>query len=164
MKMPATILRVISSGLLVQIVKYGLIGVLATIINLLVAELAAAYVWPCLGPDDLFVKHCGFSSVNIADATRATLAVYCNFVGFFVANLVCWLLNRKYVFQPGRHNWFVEYLLFLAGSGFAILCGSGLIWALVKYQGMQTTYSFVINVMVSVAVNFVVRKFFVFKG
>jgi len=29
---------------------------------------------------------------------------------------------------------------------------------------MQTTYSFVINVMVSVAVNFVVRKFFVFKG
>lgn len=150
--------------LLLQIVKYGIIGVLATIINLVVAELAAAYVWPCLGPDDLFVKYCGFSSVVIADATRATLAVYCNFVGFFVANFVCWVLNRKFVFEPGRHHWFVEYMLFLAGSGFAILCGSALIWLLVKYQGLQTTYSFVINVVVSVAVNFVVRKFFVFKG
>lgn len=52
----------------------------------------------------------------------------------------------------------------LAGSGFAILCGSAVILALVMYQGMQTTYSFVINVLVSVAVNFVVCKFFVFKG
>ena len=87
-----------------------------------------------------------------------------NLVGFFVANLVCWLLNRKYVFAPGRHGWLVEYALFLAGSGFAIFCGSAAIWALVRFQGMQTTYSFVVNVMVSVAVNFVVRKFFVFKG
>ena len=162
--MPSLVNRIIGCRLLMQIVKYGIIGVLATIINLAVAELAAAYIWPCLGPDDLFVKYCGFSSVVIPDATRATLAVYCNFVGFFIANVICWLLNRKYVFEPGRHNWFVEYMLFLAGSGFAILCGSVAIWALVKYQGMQTTYSFVINVLVSVAVNFVVRKFFVFKG
>ena len=164
MKTPKIFLRIVSCGLLMQIIKYGMIGVLATIINLAVAELAAAYIWPCLGPDDLFVRYCRFSSVDIADATRATLAVYCNLVGFFVANVICWLLNRKYVFEPGRHGWFVEYMLFLAGSGFAILCGSAAIWALVKYQGMQTTYSFVINVMVSVAVNFVVRKFFVFKG
>lgn len=73
-------------------------------------------------------------------------------------------MNRKYVFTPGRHHWAVEYALFLAGSGFAILCGSAAIWALVRFHGMQTTYSFVINVLVSVAVNFVVRKFFVFKG
>ena len=68
------------------------------------------------------------------------------------------------MFTPGRHHWLVEYALFLAGSGFAILCGSAAIWTLVRFHGMQTTYSFVINVLVSVAVNFVVRKFFVFKG
>ena len=147
-----------------QIFKYGVIGVLATAVNLVVAELCAAYVWPCLGPDDLFVKYCGFASAAVPDAARALLAVYCNLVGFFVANVLCWLLNRKFVFTPGRHGWLVEYALFLAGSGFAILCGSAGIWALVRYQGMQTTYSFVVNVMVSVAVNFVVRKFFVFKG
>lgn len=153
-----------SSKLILQIVKYGLIGAFATAINLIVAELAAAYVWPCLGPDDFFVRHCGFPSVVIADAARASLAVYCNLVGFFVANVICWLLNRRYVFEPGRHNWFVEYLLFIAGSGFAILVGNVAIWTLVKYHGMQTSYSFAVNVLVSVAVNFVVRKFFVFKG
>ena len=146
-----------------QIFKYGIIGILATAINLAVAELFAAYVWPCLGPDDLFVKYFGFASSSVGDAERATLAVWCNFAGFFVANLVCWLLNRKYVFTPGRHHWLVEYALFLAGSGFAIVCGSAAIWLLVRFQGMQTTYSFVINVLVSVMVNFVVRKFFVFK-
>lgn len=151
-------------GLFWQIFKYGVIGVLATIINLAVAELCAAWVWPCLGADDIFVKYLGFDSVVIADATRATLAVYCNLVGFFVANVVCWLLNRRYVFTPGRHHWLLEYLYFLAGSGFAILVGSAAIWYLVRFHGMQTTYSFVINVLVSVSVNFVVRKFFVFKG
>lgn len=151
------------SKLLWQFVKYGLIGVLATAINFAVAEVCAAYVWPCLGGDDLFVRFCGFPSATVSDAVRATLAVYCNLVGFFVANGVCWLLNRKYVFMPGRHHWFVEYLLFLAGSGVAILSGSAVIWVLVRFQGMQTTWSFAVNVLVSVAVNFVVRKFVVFK-
>lgn len=151
-------------ALLWQIFKYGVIGVLATVINFAVAEVCAAHVWPCLGADDVFVRLGVFASADVSDAARALLAVYCNLVGFFVANLVCWLLNRKYVFTPGRHGWLVEYALFLAGSGFAILCGSAAIWSLVRFQGMQTTYSFVVNVMVSVAVNFVVRKFFVFKG
>ena len=152
------------SKLLWQFVKYGLIGVLATAINFAVAEVCAAYVWPCLGGADLFVRFCGFPSATVSDAVRATLAVYCNLVGFFVANGVCWVLNRKYVFMPGRHHWFVEYLLFLAGSGVAILCGSAVIWVLVRFYGLQTSCSFAINVVVSVAVNFVVRKFFVFKG
>ncbi len=156
------------SKLLWQVFKYGLIGILATVINLAVAEVCAARVWPCLTPDDLFVKWGVFSLSDatfvVSDAVRAIRAVYCNIAGFFVANLICWFLNRLYVFTPGRHRWFVEYALFLAGSGFAILCGSAVIWALVRFCGMQTTYSFVINVFVSVAVNFVVRKFFVFKG
>ena len=154
--------------LLWQIFKYGVVGILATVINLVVAEICAAHVWPCLTANDLLVQWGVFDLTDaafvITDSTRAVRAVYCNLVGFFFANLVCWLLNRKFVFTPGRHLWFVEYALFLAGSGFAILCGSAAIWAFVKFYGMQTTYSFVINVAVSVAVNFVVRKFFVFKG
>lgn len=152
------------SKLLWQFVKYGLIGALATAINIVVAGVCAGFVWPCLGADDLFVRFCGFPSATVSDAVRATRAVSCNLVGFFVANGVCWLLNRKYVFTPGRHHWFVEYVLFLAGSGLAILTGSALIWALVRFYGLQTAYSFAINVVVSVAMNFVVRKFFVFKG
>lgn len=152
------------SKLLRQIFKYGLIGVLATAINLAVAEFLAAFVWPCLGSDDVLVKYLGFASVDIPDALRANRAVFCNLVGFVIANLVCWLLNRKYVFTPGRHHWLVEYALFMAGSLFAVLCGNALIWLMVRYYGLQTTYSFVVNVFASVLINFVVRKFFVFKG
>ena len=154
--------------LLWQIFKYGVVGILATVINLVVAEICAAHVWPCLTANDLLVQWGVFDLTDatfvITDSTRAVRAVYCNFAGFFVANLVCWFLNRLFVFTPGRHRWFVEYALFLAGSGFAIACGSAAIWALVKFYGVQTSWSFIINVVVSVAVNFVVRKFFVFKG
>ena len=151
-------------SLLWQIAKYGVIGIFATIINVVVAELCAAYVWPCLSPEDPFVKFLGFASASVPDADRASLAVLCNLVGFFVANVVCWLLNRRFVFKPGRHHWILEWLYFLAGSGFAIACGSMAIWCLVRFCGIETSYSFVVNVLVSVAVNFVVRKFFVFKG
>lgn len=147
-----------------QIFKYGVIGGVATLINLVVAEACAAWVWPCLGADDLFVKYAGFSAVDVADDVRALRAVFSNLVGFFIANVVCWLLNRRYVFVPGRHHWLMEYFYFLMGSGVAILIGSVAIWVLVRFHGLQTTYSFVINVMVSVAVNFVVRKFWVFKN
>ena len=154
--------------LLWQVVKYGLIGAFATAINFVVAEACAAYVWPCLTANDLLVKWGVFGLTDatylVSDSVRATRAVGCNLVGFCVANFVCWLLNRKFVFTPGRHSVFAEFAYFFAGSGFAIACGSAAIWALVKFQGMQTTYSFLVNVGVSVAVNFVVRKFFVFKG
>lgn len=152
------------SKLLWQIVKYGVIGVLATAINLAVAELLAAYAWPCLGADDPLVKFVGFSPSEVSDAVRATRAVGCNLIGFLVANVVCWGLNRRYVFTPGRYGIIMEYLLFLGGSGFAVLVGNAAIWLLVCAWGMATTYSFLVNVVVSVAVNFVVRKCFVFKG
>lgn len=151
------------SKLLWQITKYGLIGILATAINVAVAEFLAATVWPCLGGGDPLVRFAGFAPSDVADAVRATRAVGCNIVGFFAANVVCWLLNRRYVFTPGRHAPILEYLLFLAGSGFAVLVGNFAIWALVRYAGVETTYSFLINVLVSVAVNFLVRKFIVFK-
>ena len=165
--MGGILLKVVMRGLVWQVAKYAFVGVVATAVNFVVAEICAAHVWPCLTADDLLVKWGVFglsdATFVVSDSVRAVRAVYCNLVGFFFANLVCWLLNRKFVFTPGRHRWFVEYALFLAGSGFAILCGSAAIWAFVKFCGMQTTYSFVINVAVSVAVNFVVRKFFVFK-
>ena len=166
--MGGILLKFVARGLVWQIAKYGVIGVLATIVNIAVAEVFAAYVWPCLTADDLFVKWGIFGLTDatyfVSDSVRAMRAVWCNLVGFLVANVICWLLNRKFVFTPGRHFWLVEYAIFLAGSGFAVLCGSAAIWALVKFQGMQTTYTFGINVLVSVAVNFVVRKFVVFKG
>lgn len=151
------------SKLVGQIIRYGLIGALATAINLAVAVVLDAYVWPCLNASDFAVRYLGLPSAAIDAATRARYAVYGNLAGFFIANVVCWLLNRKFVFVPGRHGWMVEYLLFLAGSGLAIVVGNAVIYLVIALAGVETTCALAINVAVSVAVNFIVRKFIVFK-
>lgn len=135
-----------------QFIKYAVIGAFATLINVSVAEFCAYFVWPCV------------DSSLIEPALRATRAVYCNLAGFVIANIVCYLLNRRFVFEPGRHKAIIEFALFFLGSAFAILCGSAAIWLLIRAFDFSTHYSFIVNVLVSVLVNYVVRKFFVFKG
>ena len=147
-----------------QFVRYALVGALATVINIAVAGVCSAWVLPCLSGGDPLVEYLGFPSATIDVSLRATRAVVCNFAGFSVANVVCWLLDRRFVFTPGRHRWYTELALFFVGSAFAVACGSAAIWILVKFAGMHTTYSFLVNVLVSVAVNFAVRKKLVFKN
>ena len=94
-------------------------------------------------------------------AVRAAMAVGC---GFMVANLFCWLMNRWFVFRPGRHVWYVEFLLFFTVSLAAFGVGVGLQTLLIHAAGVMTTVAFLAEVFSSLVINFVVRKFFVFKG
>lgn len=149
---------------LVQFFKYAAIGVVATAINFVVAEVCAAWVVPCLGANDILVQKLGFPQAVVSDSVRAARAVACNMIGFVISNSVCWLLNRSFVFRPGRHHWSVELALFFGGSAFAVGVGSGIIYLLIRIYDAQTTWSFAINVVASVLINYVVRKFYVFKG
>jgi len=149
---------------LVQFMKYAAVGVFATMVNLVVAEACAAWLIPCLGADDILVRKFDFPAAGIEESVRAIRAVGCNLIGFVIANVVCWLLNRAFVFRPGRHHWAVELALFFGGSALAIAIGNGIIYLLIRIYGAQTTWAFVINVVASVMINYVVRKFFVFKS
>ncbi len=149
---------------LVQFLKYASVGVVATIINLAVAEVCAAWLIPCLGADDILVTRFGFPQSAVSESARAIRAVGCNLIGFVIANLVCWILNRLFVFRPGRHHWALELALFFGGSALAIAIGNGIIYLLIRIYGTQTTWAFIINVVASVLINYVVRKFYVFKG
>jgi len=148
----------------VQFLKYAFVGAFATAINIVVAEALAAWVIPCLGADDILVSKFGFPVAGIPDGARAARAVACNIVGFVAANLACWVLNRAFVFRPGRHHWAVELALFFGGSALAVGIGSGIIYLTILIYGVQTSWAFLVNVVVSVMVNYVVRKFYVFKG
>ena len=148
----------------VQFFKYAFVGAFATAINLAVAEALAAWVIPCLGADDILVTKLGFPTAGVPESVRAARAVGCYLVGFVVANAVCWLLNRMFVFRAGRHHWALELALFFGGSALAVGIGSGVIYLLILMYGAQTSWSFVVNVVISVLVNYVVRKFYVFKG
>ncbi|HOU21599.1 MAG TPA: GtrA family protein, partial [Kiritimatiellia bacterium] len=87
-----------------------------------------------------------------------------NVLAFFVSNTVCYIINRLFVFRPGRHHIVLEFLLFLAVSAISMAVGTTLMGVLIKQFGMQTTYAFGANILSSLAINYVMRKFFVFKG
>ena len=85
-------------------------------------------------------------------------------VGFVVANVFCWLMNRAFVFKPGKFRWFVELAMFFGASTVATVVALLLSSALIRYAGLMTTFAVVIEVVASFLVNFFVRKFYIFKG
>lgn len=163
--------RVLShdSGPFWQLVKYGVIGVMSTCVQLGVFYLLAATCLRCLTADDWAVKSLSlpaaeFSGAEPWYAARWFLAAAATAVGFTASNVFCWLMNRAFVFRPGKFRWYVEFAMFYAAAatatGIALLAQS----ALIAWCGMMTSAAVVIEVVVSFMVNFVVRKFLIFRG
>ena len=148
----------------VQFVKYGLAGGLATAVHVLTFFLVGFLLFPCVTPEDPLVKLFGLAVPAIEAAVRARNAVTANILAFFVSNTVAYVANRLFVFRPGRHHIVVEFLLFLAVSAVSMTIGTTLMGVLIKGYGIETTYAFGANVLSSLAINYVMRKFFVFKG
>lgn len=148
----------------VQFVKYGLAGGIATATHILTFFAAGFLLFPCVTADDPLVKLFGLAAPLVDEALRARNAVLSNLVAFMVSNTVCYIINRMFVFRPGRHHVVIEFLLFLSVSAVSMTIGATLMGMLIKYFGIQTTYAFGANILSSLAINYVMRKFFVFKG
>ena len=151
-------------GPFAQLVKYGVIGVLATLVQTAVFYILAATCCRCLGPDDVAVKWAGLPCADVSDAVRAVRAAVDTAAGFTVANVFCWLMNRWFVFKPGRYRWYVEFGMFFGTAAVATLIALAVQSVLIRYAGMMTTLAVAIEVVVSFFVNFFVRKFVIFKG
>ena len=152
-----------------QFVKYGTIGVLSTCVQLAVFYLLAATCLKCLGPDDWAVTKLGFPAAGFAEgapwyATRWFVAAVATAIGFTFANVFCWLLNRAFVFRPGKFRWYVEFGMFFGAAAFATLIATSVQSVLIGRFGLMTSAAALIEVIVSFLVNFFVRKFFIFKG
>ena len=157
------------SGPFWQFVKYGAIGVMATLVQTGVFYLLASTCLKCLTADDVAVKQLGlpaasFTGEEVWYLSRGMLAAYATAVGFFVANVFCWLMNRWFVFRPGKFRWYVEFAMFFGASALATVIALGTMKVLIDSFGMMTTFAVVVEVVVSFLVNFFVRKFFIFKG
>lgn len=147
-----------------QFVKYGTNGVVATYVQTGVFYLLGATCLMCLGPSDLAVKYLGLPAAGVSDGVRAVRFATATAIGFVVANVVCWLMNRWCVFTPGKFRWYVELALFFAASTLATVVALGISAALINFAGLMTTIALVVEIAVSFLVNFFVRKFFIFKG
>ncbi len=148
----------------IQFCKYAAVGVFATLVNIAVFSIFAWYVFPCITADDFVARLFGLVPPAVEEADRARLAVYCNAAGFVVADIVCYLINRAFVFRPGRLPMWLEFLSFTAVGAFAAFLGAALQTWLIASFGAQTSVAFLVCILTALAFNYVLRKFFIFKG
>ena len=148
----------------VQFVKYGLAGGVATATHILAFFAAGFFLFPCVPADDPLVRLFGLAAPAVEEVLRARYAVFSNVVAFMFSNTVCYVINRLFVFRPGRHHMVIEFLLFVGVSAVSMTVGTTLMGVLIQHFGIETTYAFGINILSSLAINYVMRKFFVFKG
>lgn len=153
---------------IIQFIKYAIVGGIATAVNAITFFAFAYRLIPCLTPDDKVVSILSrFTEVSlpeISDADRSMNALACNAIALVVSNVFCYILNRLFVFKPGRHGVFVEALLFFLVSFTSFVVGSAGQTALIALAGLPTSIAFGAFLVASLAINFVMRKFVVFKG
>ena len=147
-----------------QFVKYGVVGVMSTLVQTGVFYILAATCLKCLKADDWAVRLLGFPSVDVSDAERAFNFGAATAIGFVLANIFCWLMNRWFVFRPGKFRWYAEFAMFFGTATIATIVAIAVSSMLIRYAGLMTTLAVAIEVVVSFLVNFFVRKFFIFKG
>jgi putative flippase GtrA len=147
-----------------QFVKYGVIGVASTAVQMAVFYVLAATVLSCLTADDWAVRLFGLPWVDIPKDSRAVNFAVATAVGFAVANVFCWLMNRTFVFTPGRYGKLLEFIMFFSAAASAALIAIAFSALLIRLFSMMTSLAAVIEVLVSFAINFAVRKFVIFKG
>ncbi len=155
--------------LAVQFIKYAISGVIATGVHLVVFYGITAGLWPALTSNDPaypVLRWLGGRAAPSAltDGERAVRALAANGVGFVISNFAAYLLNIWWVFTRGRHRWWVEIGLFYAVAGVSLLAGSALQTWLIAHAGVSTSTAFGANVVVSLVLNYGMRKFVIFKG
>jgi putative flippase GtrA len=151
------------SGPLVQFIKYGIAGGIATVTHITAFYLSACLVFPALNEADPAVRLLGFPVAEVSEAIRARNALAGNVLAFFFSNITAYLINILWVFESGRHHRILEILMFLGVSAISMFIGTSVMTFLIAYFGMTTTAAFGANVVSAVMINYVVRKYFIFK-
>ena len=149
---------------LFQFIKYRISGCIATLTHILVFHLVAWKMFFALQADDWFVRLLNLPIQELDDVTRSRNSMKANVIAFIISGFVAYLLNIYWVFVPGRYPWIMEIGLFYLVSGVAIVIGTGVMGLLIRRFGMLTTYAFGANVFASLMINYVMRKFFIFKS
>ncbi len=138
---------------LIQFIKYGICGIGSlTITTAIFYALSRWGMYPAL------------VSSGVSDQVRGLNSIYNNIIAFFFGNIFAYVTNSLWVFTPGRHHRVLEFFYFSAVSsvGFAIGLLAGP--ALIQKYGISTLAAQLLLIISSTMVNFICRKFFVFKG
>ncbi|HOW98346.1 MAG TPA: GtrA family protein [Kiritimatiellia bacterium] len=148
----------------VQFIKYALCGGMATLVDIVLFNFLAWKVFPALGPEDPLVRLLGLDVAPVDDLTREHRYYIIKVITFFFGNLTAYILNVLWVFKPGRHSRLKEILLFYLVSIISWGIGTVLGGMLIRFLGWETTVVYLVNMATSLMINFVCRKYIIFKG
>ena len=151
-------------GPLVQFIKYSIAGGVATVVHVCIFFTMAWKAFPALTGDDPIAMLLKITPSPITDGLRARNAAIDNFIAFMISNFVVYLINIYWVFESGRHSRWKEIGIFYLVAGASVAIGIGLQSFLIDYFGITTTLAFGAMILVCLMINYVVRKFFIFKG
>lgn len=144
-------LRMKEAPWLIQFGKYGMCGVLATVIHNVTFFWLSSSVIPA------------FESAGLENSTRAWRIVFNNLLAFIPSNLFVYFANLAIVFTGGRHHRVLEFLFFTLVNLIAMIPALALAWT-AAVSGAETPYAQLIFIVCAAMMNFICRKFFVFKG
>lgn len=152
------------ASLPIQFLKYSISGCVAVAVHSVVFFVFSWLIVPALKEDDIVVRVLHLTVAAINDTVRARNAFINNWLAFIFSNFAAYILNVLWVFESGRHRRWVEIMMFYAVSAISIAVGSVVMWVLIKYLGSSTTLAFGAEIAAAAAVNFIVRKYYIFKG
>jgi putative flippase GtrA len=135
---------------LIQIMKYGICGVGSLIVGQSIWLALSLWVWPALDSD-------------IPKEIRAANSTCNNIIAFCFGNVFAYITNSIWVFTPGRHHRVLEFIYFTLISTLAFVIGLSVGPLLIRMYGISTLLAQVFLLASSVVMNFICRKFFVFK-
>ena len=172
----------------IQFLKYGIAGGFATVVDILLFYTLSILVIRGLAPDDQLIV--GFRALHewltstwpaladqdwlaailvidtppIAEAVRKRNFVINRTITAVFSNLTAYLLNRWFVFTPGRHSRGRELALFYTVAVVSFIVGLAISYGLIATIGVSTTVANLSNLVVAVLINYACRKFIVFNG
>ncbi|MFH0908604.1 MAG: GtrA family protein [bacterium] len=149
---------------ILQFIKYGMAGGLATFVDIVVTFFFSWKVFPALTSDDKLVTLFHLTITPVAESARAQHYFIACLIAFMFSNLTAYIANVLWVFKPGRHSRHKELILFYVVSSISFIIGTGMASALIQFFGLMTSYAKIANIFASVMINYAGRKFWIFKG
>ena len=123
--------------LCVQFIKFGIVGASNTAISLAIYY---AFIWI---DSDLYMLG--------------------NAVGFVISVANAFFWSRRYVFKDSRESFWNTLLKSYLAYGGSFLLAAGLLYVQVEWLGVSKLIAPIVNLLVTVPLNFIVNKFWTFR-
>lgn len=133
-----------------QIIRYGIVGVSATLLDIAIFAALSQWVLPAIDSD-------------LGDSVRADRSTVNSAIAFFIANVYTYFVNKHCVFVPGRYRPAIEFAIFVGVSAISLLLGLWVMRYLINEHAMATYPAKGVAIAVSILINYVCRRFLVFK-